>query len=1095
MINLLHLSDLHFGFDRDQTAMDQRAACLDLLVKELTNLTADWKPHVLVISGDLSWQGKPEGYTELAKWLRNKLLPATALKPADCIICPGNHDLDQKVAGSLLGQTQNSADPDRVLHPDRLDDGFVRPFVSFVKFATTFRIPAPHLRQKPNHLAGIRRLHGIQFVTLNTAWFCRDSKTDRGNLWLGLPQLKSLLPPDAEDYDQLPLTVAVLHHPPEWFAIAELNAYDNRPSTYEYLAARSHVILSGHTHGALKRPNRYIDRARLFIAGATYDNHQYRNNFSLLQIDPSARTITQRPWELDPRIPKWEEKKQETYSLRTEKSGRGSRNPGKYIAWLKDKTQTIDLNQLKAGPQDIPPPAIDVLYMKLMTAAPALKPEAPERPKPVALEQALQNRKLVIEGKPGSGKTTFVRWIAWMLCRPAGPPSGFPVEGFPLLVRINQLDQHIHNTLKKRATGDPSQQVEARWIPHFLASQGWDLDEVFFAEKMQEKNSVLLLDGLDEAANQPRRESMVQMIQMAAAQYECHLVVTTRPGADEGRATLDGFVKARIEELDDAGIDAFLLQWCRWLKRGDETAAQDYYKDLRPAVAVPAIHILARNPLMLTALAVLHLRRFRLPEQRAQLYEQIMEWLADQAVEKKPEQWRSGELLDRFGRLALGMQEWKGGQKLRIGIDTAAGLLARPGESIEPFRSFLEEAQINCGIVTLQDGEIAFWHRSFQEYLAARTLSMLTDADLAAHAKKVLYSPEGREVLPLLAGRMVESGKERLAELFEILTSDAAGQTTLKRKAHAMGVLGNMISDLTPAQTTPESPKSAGSESGLRDVPGSKAHATGMGNEFPGLTPNKYKLSGPAQTQFDRLSETVLAIFEKGKTRNIGLKTRVDAAEALDHASQSRLLLPGDPKYWVKIPGDTFTIGDPEAFQSLPLKRVTVATFEVGRFPVTVWEYGKYLTDAIQDPPLQWDEQQSHPGRPVTNVSWHDARSYCEWADRKWNIRCTLPTEKQWEFAARGPESRTYPWGPEEPDEYLANFGRKVGEPSPVGMFPDGSTPQGVADMAGNIWEWVDAWYDNKKEVRVLRGGSLIQLCYLPPRGHPLLGSAWRQER
>ena len=118
---------------------------------------------------------------------------------------------------------------------------------------------------------------------------------------------------------------------------------------------------------------------------------------------------------------------------------------------------------------------------------------------------------------------------------------------------------------------------------------------------------------------------IVNLIREAAGQYGCRIVVTTRPGVHEGRATLEGFGLASIDDLDDAGINGFLLQWCRWLKRGDESAAQEYYADLRAAVAVPGIRYLARNPLMLTSLAVLHFRRHRLPEQRVKLYEQILD--------------------------------------------------------------------------------------------------------------------------------------------------------------------------------------------------------------------------------------------------------------------------------------------------------------------------------------------------------------------------------------------------------------------------------------------------------------------------------------
>src|SRR6266852_3039063 len=120
MINLLHLSDLHFGYDRDKTASSQRAGALGLLLKTLRGLERDWKPQVIIISGDLSWQGKRAGYTELSEWLTTKLFPITGLTAADCIACPGNHDLDRDAAFSLLKRTQDPDEADGVLRPERL---------------------------------------------------------------------------------------------------------------------------------------------------------------------------------------------------------------------------------------------------------------------------------------------------------------------------------------------------------------------------------------------------------------------------------------------------------------------------------------------------------------------------------------------------------------------------------------------------------------------------------------------------------------------------------------------------------------------------------------------------------------------------------------------------------------------------------------------------------------------------------------------------------------------------------------------------------------------------------------------------------------
>ena len=93
---------------------------------------------MLVISGDLTWKGRPEGYAELSEWLKSKLFPATGLTPADCIVCPGNHEVDRKKALSLLKRTADPKDADEVLQPEELEDGFARPFHAFVKFAGDF---------------------------------------------------------------------------------------------------------------------------------------------------------------------------------------------------------------------------------------------------------------------------------------------------------------------------------------------------------------------------------------------------------------------------------------------------------------------------------------------------------------------------------------------------------------------------------------------------------------------------------------------------------------------------------------------------------------------------------------------------------------------------------------------------------------------------------------------------------------------------------------------------------------------------------------------------------------------------------------------
>ena len=115
IVNLLHLSDLHFVEDKGGTARAERDSALDGLVDTLTHLELAWKPNLIAISGDLSFQGDPKGYEALAVWLKTKLLPTINLGPSDCIICPGNHDLSRKRAKSLLDRTHDAKRADEVL--------------------------------------------------------------------------------------------------------------------------------------------------------------------------------------------------------------------------------------------------------------------------------------------------------------------------------------------------------------------------------------------------------------------------------------------------------------------------------------------------------------------------------------------------------------------------------------------------------------------------------------------------------------------------------------------------------------------------------------------------------------------------------------------------------------------------------------------------------------------------------------------------------------------------------------------------------------------------------------------------------------------
>ena len=280
----------------------------------------------------------------------------------------------------------------------------------------------------------------------------------------------------------------------------------------------------------------------------------------------------------------------------------------------------------------------------------------------------------------------------------------------------------------------------------------------------------MLFDGLDEAASDARSALIARLIEHAAERWaKCQFVATTRPVAYSDRATLAGFALARIEEFNDEAVEQFLGLWSRILHPDNPPTADAHWIDLRRALGSnPEIRRMARNPMMLTALAVVHWNERRLPEQRSELYDSVVTWLL-RAREDKPGIDELGRL-DRLGRLAWWMQSRDGGRLTSVERGDAAEALV-PLDS-KSARAFLEAEVTDSGILVSRNAEFRFLHLTFQEYLAARWAAGLMDADLYAAVLKHgrLYNPEWREVMLLLAGVLREQGSKKVNALLNAIT-------------------------------------------------------------------------------------------------------------------------------------------------------------------------------------------------------------------------------------------------------------------------------------------------------------------------------------
>jgi formylglycine-generating enzyme required for sulfatase activity len=255
-----------------------------------------------------------------------------------------------------------------------------------------------------------------------------------------------------------------------------------------------------------------------------------------------------------------------------------------------------------------------------------------------------------------------------------------------------------------------------------------------------------------------------------------------------------------------------------------------------------------------------------------------------------------------------------------------------------------------------------------------------------------------------------------------------------------------------------------------------------------------------------KLSEERRRVEEQAKARAEQRSKPIEEARVRPFTPPpaGRELIGKDGAPMVLVSAGEFTMGGDSIDN--PRHPVYLDAFYMDKYEVTASRYAKFLQATRRQLPFKWSEMSlvSHGDRPVIGVTWEDADAYCRWASKR------LPTEAEWEKAARGTDGREYPWGNEAPTPRHANFNKccewkGYGVLAIVGSLEAGRSPYGIYDLAGNVSEWVADWYDNTSykyelernpkgprdgEEKVVRGGSwydsaLLQRSALRSRSYP----------
>lgn len=711
----------------------------------------------------------------------------------------------------------------------------------------------------------------------------------------------------------------------------------------------------------------------------------------------------------------------------------------------------------------------------------------------VKVEQALAAHKhIVVLGDPGSGKTTLLRYLTLLYGRDLAQGLTFIKDKLtldesghlPVLLQLRQIGAFL-KTHHPKDDGTEGHGLLLDFLFQSLKNHKLELPANFFDAYLESGKAILLLDGMDEVADPDLRARVARLVESFTLAYpNCRFVVTSRVVGYSGPARLQAdYVTTTVRDFALDDVRQFLRHWHRLVAIGQMGAGEDaeHYAASQTSQLLSAIENnervrdLAINPLMLTVIALVHRDRVKLPDRRAELYAEAVDVLLgkwDEArgvdevhiLDDRP--FDAGDRRLLLQNIALYMHERDKKEleaaELRTLLQSAfKGMTRDESEARRAAERFLTVVEERTGLLSARgEGVYAFSHLTFQEYLAALAIAARDD-----YVEFVLRNSDKawwREVILLTAGFLSTQSKERTTKLVYAIFNN----TNEPELFHNLVLAAECLRDIGSNRV------SGGMELNVQNT-----LKIELGREVPNLFDIKKagwleRLTGRAEKKK----------ADSEELRRIVVERRQAAVNALSKIGGQQFWTQphGEPE-WITIPAGEFWMGESSSAHKLYLPE-----YHIARVPITNAQYSLFVKAENHKMPEHWQDGRVPKGlesHPVVNVTWYDAIAYCEWLSKMTGKKITLPSEAEWEKAARGDkDKRNYPWGDEFDSSKCNSYELGLSATTPVGIFLEGSSLYEVLDMSGNVWEWTRSNYNDGKDdfkstdSRVLRGGSFLDV-------------------